>query len=31
MEASQPKLVFPQLQSFYRWAQPISWALVRVR
>ncbi|MCD6042358.1 MAG: DoxX family protein [Burkholderiales bacterium] len=30
MEASQPKLLFPQLQSFYRCAEPLSWALIRI-
>jgi putative oxidoreductase len=30
MERAQPKLLIPQLQSFYRWAEPVSWALVRI-
>src|SRR5262245_57238417 len=30
MEQAQPKLLFPQLQSFYRGAEPLSWALVRI-
>ena len=30
METTQPKLLFPQLQSFYRWAEPLSWALIRI-
>jgi putative oxidoreductase len=30
MEHTQPKLLFPQLQSFYRWAEPVSWALIRI-
>ena len=30
MDSAQPKLLFPQLQSFYRWAEPLSYALVRV-
>jgi putative oxidoreductase len=30
METTQPKLLFPQLQSFYAWVEPLSWALVRV-
>jgi putative oxidoreductase len=30
MEANQPKLLVPQLHSFYRWAEPISWALIRL-
>ena len=30
METSQPKLLLPQLQPFYRWAEPLSWALIRV-
>ena len=30
MEHAQPKLLIPQLQSFYRWAEPLSWALVRI-
>jgi putative oxidoreductase len=30
METTQPKLVVPQLRSFYAWAEPISWALIRL-
>ena len=30
MDASQPRLVVPQLQPFYRWAEPLSWALIRI-
>ena len=30
MEHAQPKLLFPQLQSFYRCAEPLSWALIRI-
>jgi putative oxidoreductase len=30
MENAQPKLLFPQLRPFYDWAEPLSWALVRV-
>ena len=30
MEQAQPKLLFPQLQSFYRCAEPLSWALIRI-
>jgi putative oxidoreductase len=30
MEANQPKLLFPQLQSLYRCAEPLSWALIRI-
>ena len=30
MEATRPKLLFPQLQSFYLWAEPLSWALIRI-
>lgn len=30
MENTQPKLLFPQLRPFYDWAEPLSWALVRV-
>ena len=30
MEQAQPKLLFPQLQSFYRCAEPLSWALIRL-
>jgi putative oxidoreductase len=30
METNQPKLLFPQLESFYRWVEPLSWALIRI-
>jgi putative oxidoreductase len=30
MDQAQPRLLIPQLQAFYRWAEPLSWALVRV-
>ena len=30
MEKAQPKLLFPQLRPFYDWAEPLSWALVRI-
>ncbi|HEU5178763.1 MAG TPA: DoxX family protein [Burkholderiales bacterium] len=30
MDAGQPRLVVPQLQPFYRWAEPLSWALIRI-
>jgi len=30
MEQAPSKLLFAQLQPFYRWAEPLSWALVRV-
>ncbi|HEY7237561.1 MAG TPA: DoxX family protein [Burkholderiales bacterium] len=30
MEQAQPKLVIPQLQSFYRCVEPLSWALIRL-
>jgi putative oxidoreductase len=30
MQANAPKLLIPQLQSFYQWAAPISWALIRI-
>ena len=30
METTQPKLVIPQLRSFYGWAEPVSWALIRL-
>ena len=29
MQANAPKLLIQQLQSFYQWAEPLSWALVR--
>ena len=30
MEQVEQKLLFPQLQSFYRCVEPLSWALIRV-
>jgi len=30
MEQVQQKLLFPQLQPFYRCVEPLSWALIRV-
>ena len=30
MDAGQPRLVVPQLQPFYRWAEPLSWTLIRI-
>ena len=30
MENVKPRLVIPQLRSFYDWAQPISWLLIRL-
>ena len=27
---TQPRLLFPGLRSFYDWAQPISWLLIRL-
>ena len=30
MEQAQPKLLFPRLQPFYRWVEPLSWALIRL-
>jgi len=30
MEASKPKLLFPQLQGFYEWVEPLSYALIRI-
>jgi putative oxidoreductase len=30
METAKPKLLFPSLQGFYNWAQPISWLLIRL-
>ena len=30
METTQPKLLFPQLQSFYTWVEPLSYALIRI-
>jgi putative oxidoreductase len=26
----ETRLVVPQLQPFYRWAEPLSWALIRI-
>jgi len=30
MEQAQPKLLFPRLQQYYRWVEPLSWALIRL-
>lgn len=30
MEESKPRLLIPGLRSFYDWAEPISWLLVRL-
>ena len=30
MNATQPKLLIPQLQPFYAWVEPLSYALVRI-
>jgi putative oxidoreductase len=30
MDAGHPRLFVPQLQPFYRWAEPLSWALIRI-
>jgi putative oxidoreductase len=30
MQANTPKLLIPQLQSFYQCAEPLSWALIRI-
>jgi hypothetical protein len=30
MERSAPRLLIPQLKSFYEWAEPISWLLIRL-
>jgi len=30
METTQPKLLIPQLQSFYTWVEPLSYALIRI-
>jgi putative oxidoreductase len=30
MQANAPKLLIPQLQSFYQCSEPLSWALIRV-
>jgi putative oxidoreductase len=30
MEGANTKLLFPGLKPFYAWAEPVSWALVRI-
>jgi putative oxidoreductase len=30
METAQQKLLFPQLQSFYQWVEPLTWPLIRI-
>jgi putative oxidoreductase len=30
MEKLAPRLLIPQLRGFYDWAEPLSWALVRI-
>src|SRR6185436_4639318 len=30
MGTTQPKLLFPQLQPFYAWVEPLSYALIRI-
>jgi putative oxidoreductase len=30
MERIAPRLLIPQLRGFYAWAEPLSWALVRI-
>ena len=30
METAAPRLLFPGLRRFYDWAEPISWALIRI-
>jgi len=30
MEKAQPKLLIPQLKSFYGWVEPWSWVLIRL-
>ena len=30
MERTAPQLLIPQLRSFYAWAEPLSWALIRI-
>lgn len=30
MEKAQTKLLIPGLRPFYEWAEPLSWALVRI-
>ena len=28
--SARPRLLIPQLRSFYEWAEPVSWLLVRL-
>ena len=30
MENAAPRLMFPALRPFYDWAEPVSWALIRI-
>ncbi|HEY3076444.1 MAG TPA: DoxX family protein [Burkholderiales bacterium] len=30
MEKTAPRLLIPQLKSFYEWAEPLSWLLIRL-
>ena len=30
METTQPRLLIPRLRRFYAWAEPLSWALIRI-
>jgi putative oxidoreductase len=30
MEKTAPRLLIPQLKSFYEWVEPLSWALIRL-
>ena len=30
METTRPRLLIPQLRAFYAWAEPVSWALIRL-
>ena len=30
MQGVNTKLLFPGLKPFYAWAEPVSWALVRI-
>lgn len=30
MDEAKPKLLFPALRPFYDWAEPVSWAIVRL-
>ena len=30
MENTAPRLLFPGLSRFYAWAEPVSWALIRI-